>query len=69
LKQLQLTLEGKQTCPDGIQKCPDTYTCCSLVTGGYGCCPLEGGVCCADQVHCCPRGSRCNNMTMSACDL
>jgi len=37
----------QQTCPDGRQKCPDRYTCCAMTGGGYGCCPENGGVCCA----------------------
>jgi len=26
----------------------------------YGCCPLEGAVCCDDHVHCCPGGTTCD---------
>ncbi|VDO74014.1 unnamed protein product [Heligmosomoides polygyrus] len=35
-------------------------TCCLLVSGRYGCCPVEGANCCADHLHCCPRGFSCD---------
>lgn len=41
---------NEHVCPGGQQTCPDAYTCCTLVTGGYGCCPFKDGVCCSDQV-------------------
>jgi len=58
----------KKICPDGVQRCPDTYTCCALKNNvGYGCCPEKDGVCCADGVHCCPKGSSCN-LASGRCD-
>ncbi|CAG7636917.1 unnamed protein product [Allacma fusca] len=58
---------GKQLCPDGKQQCPESYTCCAQASGSYGCCPLTGGVCCQDKVHCCPTGTQCNTKAGS-CD-
>lgn len=49
---------GSVVCPDGGQ-CPDDNTCCLMSGGVYGCCPLNGAVCCADKEHCCPGGSVC----------
>ncbi|XP_055901658.1 uncharacterized protein ZC84.1 isoform X4 [Biomphalaria glabrata] len=46
-------------CADGSQ-CPDGSTCCQLASGGYGCCPLVQATCCADHVHCCPNGYKCD---------
>ncbi|TKS91421.1 Granulins Proepithelin [Collichthys lucidus] len=45
---------------DGQTQCPDHTTCCKLVTGQWGCCPLENAVCCPDKEHCCPQGYTCN---------
>ncbi|WAQ94948.1 GRN-like protein [Mya arenaria] len=45
-------------CGDG-STCPDQYTCCSNGKGGFNCCPMPEGVCCADNVHCCPHGYVC----------
>uniref|UniRef100_A0A3Q3JUQ0 Granulins domain-containing protein n=1 Tax=Monopterus albus TaxID=43700 RepID=A0A3Q3JUQ0_MONAL len=30
---------GSVTCPDGTSSCPNSYTCCLLTSGDYGCCP------------------------------
>lgn len=30
---------GSVTCPDGKSSCPDSFTCCELTGGDYGCCP------------------------------
>jgi len=51
-------------CPSGT--CPTTDTCCSLIDGGYGCCPLPEAVCCPDRQHCCPQGFVCD-MQNSQC--
>ncbi|XP_051243041.1 granulin a isoform X8 [Dicentrarchus labrax] len=45
---------------DGQTQCPEHTTCCRLVTGQWGCCPMENAVCCADKEHCCPQGYTCN---------
>ncbi|KAJ7353892.1 hypothetical protein OS493_031599 [Desmophyllum pertusum] len=47
-------------CPDGASECPDGNTCCRLVSGQWGCCPLPQAVCCSDGEHCCPNGYTCN---------
>ena len=47
-------------CPDGSM-CPDSYTCCEVSGGGYGCCPLPSAVCCSDLIHCCPNGYTCSS--------
>lgn len=52
-------------CPDGTA-CPDSSTCCKT-DRGYGCCPYQKAVCCADLAHCCPYGYRCNLVTQT-CD-
>ncbi|KAJ1358362.1 hypothetical protein KIN20_016778 [Parelaphostrongylus tenuis] len=46
-------------CGDGYT-CPDYATCCRLLDGIWGCCPMENAVCCEDQVHCCPSNMRCD---------
>ncbi|XP_035510474.1 granulin a [Morone saxatilis] len=45
---------------DARTQCPEHTTCCRLVTGQWGCCPLENAVCCTDKEHCCPQGYTCN---------
>ena len=47
-------------CPDPSYKCDDGTTCCSLKSGGYGCCPYPNAVCCSDGVNCCPDGYSCD---------
>ncbi|XP_037133247.1 granulin b isoform X1 [Syngnathus acus] len=47
-------------CPDGQSECPDATTCCQLLDGSWGCCPLAKAVCCADKLHCCPKGTVCD---------
>ncbi|XP_061731911.1 granulin b isoform X1 [Nerophis ophidion] len=47
------------TCPGGGSGCPDTFTCCLLVGGDYGCCPHTQAGCC-HHVHCCPGNSTCD---------
>ncbi|XP_071498989.1 uncharacterized protein [Diadema antillarum] len=51
---------GVVVCPDGSSQCPDGNTCCKLVSGQWGCCPLPQAVCCADMLHCCPSGYKCD---------
>ena len=46
-------------CPDQQGECPNGNTCC-LNSGQYGCCPLPDASCCADGVHCCPSGTKCD---------
>ncbi|XP_024913512.1 granulin b isoform X2 [Cynoglossus semilaevis] len=48
------------TCPGGKSSCPDSYTCCLLTSGDYGCCPYTEAVCCSDQLHCCPSHTECD---------
>ncbi|WKX89079.1 hypothetical protein Q1695_008604 [Nippostrongylus brasiliensis] len=52
--------ENDIICPDQRSKCPSGSTCCLLVSGKYGCCPVEGANCCADHLHCCPSGFECD---------
>ncbi|XP_067650536.1 zonadhesin-like isoform X2 [Haliotis asinina] len=46
-------------CGGGFE-CPDGNTCCRMVTGQWGCCPMPQAVCCPDRIHCCPQGSTCS---------
>eukprot|EP00914_Ancora_sagittata_P015706 GHVO01031261.1.p1 GENE.GHVO01031261.1~~GHVO01031261.1.p1 ORF type:complete len:813 (+),score=67.53 GHVO01031261.1:114-2552(+) len=55
-----LAADGDVQCPDTTVKCPDGSTCCKLVTGQYGCCPLPNAVCCKDGQHCCPEKTTCD---------
>lgn len=48
------------TCPDRESECPDDTTCCQLLDGSWGCCPLPKAVCCEDKLHCCPEGTQCD---------
>ncbi|XP_034749303.1 granulin a isoform X1 [Etheostoma cragini] len=45
---------------NGLHQCPQHTTCCQLMTGEWGCCPLQNAVCCPDMEHCCPQGYTCN---------
>lgn len=47
--------------------CPDGSTCCKTKEGGWACCPLPEAVCCADLIHCCPKGKKCN-LAAQTCD-
>ena len=47
-------------CPDGQSECPNGSTCCKLLSGQWGCCPLPKAVCCSDGEHCCPNGYTCD---------
>ncbi|XP_054622865.1 granulin b [Dunckerocampus dactyliophorus] len=55
-----VTAVASVTCPGGGSSCPDTFTCCLLASGDYGCCPYPDAMCCGDHVHCCPRDSVCD---------
>ncbi|XP_041818405.1 granulin b [Chelmon rostratus] len=48
------------TCPDGRSSCPDSFTCCLLTSGDYGCCPYPEAMCCSDHLHCCPSNTICD---------
>jgi len=28
--------------------------------GSYGCCPIPEAICCSDQLHCCPKNTKCD---------
>ncbi|KAG9343840.1 hypothetical protein JZ751_013221 [Albula glossodonta] len=57
---------GAVVCPDGVSECPGGTTCCQLLDGSWGCCPMPKAVCCEDRAHCCPEGSYCD-ITHSKC--
>uniref|UniRef100_A0A3Q2P8Z2 Granulin b n=1 Tax=Fundulus heteroclitus TaxID=8078 RepID=A0A3Q2P8Z2_FUNHE len=48
---------------DDKSSCASGTTCCKLLSGEWGCCPLVKAVCCADHEHCCPQGYTCNMQT------
>lgn len=48
------------TCPGGKSSCPDSFTCCLLTSGLYGCCPYPEATCCSDHLHCCPSNTICD---------
>lgn len=52
---------SNMVCPNGVNECPDRNTCCLLLNGEYGCCPLAHAVCCSDGKHCCPEGYVCDS--------
>uniref|UniRef100_A0A2I3MV60 Progranulin n=1 Tax=Papio anubis TaxID=9555 RepID=A0A2I3MV60_PAPAN len=51
---------GAVQCPDSQFECPDLSTCCVMVDGSWGCCPMPQAVCCEDHIHCCPAGFTCD---------
>ncbi|XP_036054006.1 LOW QUALITY PROTEIN: progranulin [Onychomys torridus] len=51
---------GAIQCPDSKFECPDSSTCCIMIDGSWGCCPIPQASCCEDRVHCCPQGSTCD---------
>lgn len=57
---LPATTVGSVSCPDGKSSCPDSYTCCLMAGGDYGCCPYPKAMCCSDHVHCCPSNTICD---------
>ncbi|XP_068610498.1 LOW QUALITY PROTEIN: granulin b [Brachionichthys hirsutus] len=48
------------SCPGGQSSCPDSFTCCLLKSGEYGCCPYPEAICCSDLIHCCPGNTICD---------
>ena len=53
-------------CPgSGSYQCPDSYTCCKLPSGAWGCCPFPEATCCPDELHCCPHNMKCDRTSMS----
>uniref|UniRef100_A0A8C2W811 Granulin a n=1 Tax=Cyclopterus lumpus TaxID=8103 RepID=A0A8C2W811_CYCLU len=50
----------------GESQCPEQTTCCRLLSGEWGCCPITNAVCCPDKEHCCPHGYTCN-MASNSC--
>ncbi|XP_075942669.1 granulin a [Anarhichas minor] len=54
---------------DGQIQCPGQTTCCRLLSGEWGCCPLPNAVCCSDKEHCCPQGYTCNVASNSCLKL
>ncbi|XP_042772111.1 progranulin isoform X1 [Panthera leo] len=51
---------GAIQCPDGRFECPNSSTCCTMLDGSWGCCPMPQASCCEDKVHCCPHGTSCD---------
>lgn len=51
---------GAVQCPDPRFECPNFSTCCIMLDGSWGCCPIPQASCCRDRVHCCPRGTFCD---------
>ncbi|CAL8294174.1 unnamed protein product [Merluccius merluccius] len=45
--------------------CPGGATCCRGPKGGWFCCPVSSGYCCADGVHCCEHGYTCDSSDSS----
>lgn len=62
-----------EKCVGSTVTCPVNNTCCKMSSGDYGCCPQVDAVCCADGVHCCPRGQYCkahsNNCPFPPCPI
>ncbi|KAG8505082.1 LOW QUALITY PROTEIN: Progranulin [Galemys pyrenaicus] len=53
-------LLGAVQCPDSQFECPSSSTCCTMLDGSWGCCPMPQASCCGDKVHCCPHGTSCD---------
>ncbi|XP_006832801.1 PREDICTED: granulins [Chrysochloris asiatica] len=51
---------GAVLCPDSQFECPDSTTCCIMLDGSWGCCPMPQATCCEDKMHCCPHGASCD---------
>ncbi|XP_004451613.1 progranulin [Dasypus novemcinctus] len=51
---------GAIQCPDSRFECPSSSTCCTMLDGSWGCCPVPQASCCEDKVHCCPHGTSCD---------
>jgi len=63
-KLMKVNMRAKD-CPSNT--CTSGDTCCSLSSGGYGCCPYSKANCCNDGQHCCPSQYTCNIQT-GQCD-
>ncbi|XP_040845172.1 progranulin [Ochotona curzoniae] len=59
-QQSETTSVGAVQCPGSQFECPDSSTCCVMVDGSWGCCPMPEASCCEDRVHCCPHGAVCD---------
>ncbi|XP_074275530.1 uncharacterized protein LOC141599428 [Silene latifolia] len=74
-KKLLQKSDGKsdEVACDSYNSCPSNATCCCTYTYGpyclsWGCCPLEKGVCCAnDPSQCCPRHRPICDVRKSTC--
>ncbi|XP_069337618.1 progranulin isoform X1 [Eulemur rufifrons] len=51
---------GAVQCPGNQFECPNSSTCCVMLDGSWGCCPIPQASCCEDRVHCCPHGASCD---------
>ncbi|EDM06207.1 granulin, isoform CRA_c [Rattus norvegicus] len=58
--QISDSLLGAVQCPGSQFECPDSATCCIMIDGSWGCCPMPQASCCEDRVHCCPHGASCD---------
>ncbi|EGW08182.1 progranulin isoform X2 [Cricetulus griseus] len=47
-------------CPGSQFECPESSTCCVMLDGSWGCCPMPQASCCEDKIHCCPHGAFCD---------
>ncbi|XP_078431015.1 cysteine proteinase mucunain-like [Wolffia australiana] len=57
---------------DSHFSCPESSTCCCVYQYGnyclaWGCCPLQGAVCCDDHYSCCPREFPICNLKHRTC--
>uniref|UniRef100_A0A5F9C723 Progranulin n=1 Tax=Oryctolagus cuniculus TaxID=9986 RepID=A0A5F9C723_RABIT len=59
---------GAVQCPGSQFQCPDSSTCCVMLDGSWGCCPMPEAVCCEDHIHCCPEGFKCHT-EKGTCEL
>ena len=57
---MSLSCAKENRCPGSKASCPEHSTCCKLLSGSYGCCPIKNAICCQDSVHCCPEGYTCD---------
>ncbi|GFY68077.1 granulin [Trichonephila inaurata madagascariensis] len=58
-EEAEFDVDATRRCDKGSY-CPDESTCCEVLHGGYGCCPLPNAVCCPDKIHCCYSGEHCD---------
>ncbi|XP_018089598.1 granulin L homeolog isoform X2 [Xenopus laevis] len=63
-----LRQEGNSVKCDDSFSCGDGQSCCRMVSGEWGCCPIEKAVCCSDHLHCCPSGYTCN-VAAGSCEM